>query len=230
MRSPLYGPAYEQLAGTERMVELLLAGRRLQLATSMPEQHTPRASRQSLLQDCRAKVLAAAKEMVTSAIHLGSANLLGKCDICRSIVRTRLMTVLAFRLLVAGRMLLAVALSARSETDRSQQEEAESAAQAVSLLLRHLASVLPISLGSAEVFDETCRGEPRAKRADNQFAGSHCVKRRPAVLRITHGTVRSVTVTGALSRARPLLPCRPWNSLRFRTSLIRPRTISISEA
>lgn len=66
---------------------------------------------------------------------------------------------LAYRLLLAGRMLLAVLLSSRADNDIRQQEIAQMAVQAVSVLLRHIATALPIAMGAAEVFDETCRGE-----------------------------------------------------------------------
>ena len=63
------------------MIELLLAGRKLQLATTQPELHTPKSPGDQPLKESRAQVLEAAKQMVNSAIHLGAANLLGKCDI-----------------------------------------------------------------------------------------------------------------------------------------------------
>lgn len=72
-------------------------------------------------------------------------------------------------------MILAVSLSARSDGDTKIQEEAKTAAQAASIMLRHLGSVLPISQGAAETFDETCRGACCAQEV--------CVK--PAWLRLT---------------------------------------------
>jgi hypothetical protein len=77
------------------------------------------------------------------------------CSCCEY---NRLTTVLAYRLLLAGRMLLAVLLASRLEEDQQQNNDASMAIQAVSVLLRHLATALPTALGAAEVFDETCRG------------------------------------------------------------------------
>lgn len=67
--------------------------------------------------------------------------------------------VTAYLLLLAGRMILAVLLSARGDGHQRQKVDAESAVQAVAVLLGHLANTLPISLGASEVFNETCRGE-----------------------------------------------------------------------
>ena len=67
--------------------------------------------------------------------------------------------VIGYRLLLAGRLTIACELSARSDEDQRQIEEAIAPLQAASVTLRHLSTQLPITLGAAEVFDETCRGE-----------------------------------------------------------------------
>jgi hypothetical protein len=69
--------------------------------------------------------------------------------------------VLPDRVLLGGRLLLAVSLSARVDGNTEEEDEARAAVQAASVLLRHIAAVLPIALGAAETFDETCRGEWR---------------------------------------------------------------------
>jgi hypothetical protein len=67
--------------------------------------------------------------------------------------------VLAYRTLMAGRMLLSTIISARGDNDRIQAEDSIKALQATSQLLHHFVSCFPVALGSAEVLDETCRGE-----------------------------------------------------------------------
>lgn len=80
-------------------------------------------------------------------------------------------------MLLSGRLLLACLLSARTDGDVRQEEEAGLAVHAAAVLLRHMAVILPITLGAAEVLDETCRGEFRltsvfARLDKLQFAAS----------------------------------------------------------
>lgn len=65
--------------------------------------------------------------------------------------------VVAYRLLFTGRLLLACILSARSDDNNSQVEEATKILHAASVVLRHFVSVFPVALGAAEVLDETIR-------------------------------------------------------------------------
>ena len=70
---------------------------------------------------------------------------------------------------------MAVLLSARGDGHSRQVTDAEAAVQAVAVLLCHLAATLPITLGSSEVFNETCQGELFQGRvvAHNEFAECH---------------------------------------------------------
>lgn len=69
-KSALYSVAEEQVAGTEMLVQLLVAGRRLQLAqaANLPDQ------------PYRPPIVAAAKNLINSYVQLGAAQLLRHCD------------------------------------------------------------------------------------------------------------------------------------------------------
>ena len=70
-KSPLYSVASEQVAGTESLVKLLAAGRRLQLA---------QANDSPSVSVWRPQVVTAGKELINSYVQLGSAQLLKYCD------------------------------------------------------------------------------------------------------------------------------------------------------
>lgn len=61
-------------------------------------------------------------------------------------------------MLLAGRLILAGHISARTDGDAAHEAQTLPVLQACSGLLKQLALKLPIALGAAEVFDETCRG------------------------------------------------------------------------
>lgn len=79
-KSPLYSVAEEQVAGTEMLVQLLVAGRRLQLA---------QAANETDQQKYRTSIIAAAKQMINSYVQLGAAQLLRHCDM-RELISTLL--------------------------------------------------------------------------------------------------------------------------------------------
>jgi hypothetical protein len=70
-----------------------------------------------------------------------------------------LSAVCAYRILVAGRLLLSCSFCARADNDRKDAAEARKAVQASLMLLDRLADVHPITLGAAETLEETCRSE-----------------------------------------------------------------------
>lgn len=143
LASPMYSVEYEQIAVIEQTIEMLIAGRKLQLATLAKTRENTSTTR---LESARDAILEAGKHTLASAVKMGSAKMLGKCDI-----------LLAYRILMAGRFLLASLLSARADCKAEQEEEATRAVRAAIVLLRHFSDVFPISLGSAEVLEETCR-------------------------------------------------------------------------
>lgn len=69
-----------------------------------------------------------------------------------------LCTVLGYRLLMAGRLTLAIVLSAQEDNDGIAQEQATRVLEACLTLLKHFSLAFPISLGAAETLKETCRG------------------------------------------------------------------------
>lgn len=163
----MYSPAGEQLAALEITVELLVAGRKMQLAMLAPKLNAEEGRNASIIHEPRAAVLSTSRQLVSLVINLGSNGLLGQADICEYTYVFQLTTVIAYLLLLAGRMILAVLLSARGDGDSKQVADAEAAVQAVAVLLSHLAVTLPITVGASEVFNETCRGEIRVFAASN---------------------------------------------------------------
>ncbi|OWZ46704.1 hypothetical protein C356_02957 [Cryptococcus neoformans c45] len=143
LASPMYSVEYEQIAVIEQTIEMLIAGRKLQLATLARTRENTSSTR---LESARDAILEAGKHTLASAVKMGSAKMLSRCDI-----------LLAYRILMAGRFLLASLLSARADCNAKQEEEATRAVRAAVILLRHFSDVFPISLGSAEVLEETCR-------------------------------------------------------------------------
>lgn len=69
-----------------------------------------------------------------------------------------LSTVVAYNILVAGRLLIACYVGSKYAGEITIQQESQRVIQAASLLLHMMVVSLPIALGSAEVLDETCRG------------------------------------------------------------------------
>ena len=68
------------------------------------------------------------------------------------------MAVVAYNILVAGRLLIACYVGSKYAGEIAIQQESQRVIQAASLLLHMMVVSLPIALGSAEVLDETCRG------------------------------------------------------------------------
>lgn len=72
-----YSPASETLNATEATIKMLIASRRLHLATIHdPKQHS---EKRKVIRDA---LLAATREQVNIAVHLGSMGQLNKCDAC----------------------------------------------------------------------------------------------------------------------------------------------------
>ncbi|KAK1921393.1 fungal-specific transcription factor domain-containing protein [Papiliotrema laurentii] len=145
-KSALYSVAEEQVAGTEMLVQILVAGRRLQLAQAANQ--PDRAF--------RPPIVAASKQLINSYVQLGASQLLRHCDM-----------LVAYNILVAGRLLIACYVGAKHAGEIALQQEAQRVIQAASLLLHMMVVSLPIALGAAEVLDETCRvcGVPITKPA-----------------------------------------------------------------
>lgn len=59
---------------------------------------------------------------------------------------------------MAGRLTLAIVLSAQEDNDGIAQEQATRVLEACLTLLKHFSLAFPISLGAAETLKETCRG------------------------------------------------------------------------
>ncbi|KIR29739.1 hypothetical protein I309_01224 [Cryptococcus deuterogattii LA55] len=110
LASPMYSVEYEQIAIIEQTIEMLIAGRKLQLATLAKARENTSTTR---LESARDAILEAGKHTLASAVKMGSAKLLSRCDI-----------LLAYRILMAGRFLLASLLSARADCNAKQEEEA----------------------------------------------------------------------------------------------------------
>ena len=69
--------------------------------------------------------------------------------------------VVAYNILVAGRLVIACYVGAKHAGEAQLQAESQRVIQAASLLLHMMVISLPIALGAAEVLDETSRGELR---------------------------------------------------------------------
>lgn len=76
--SPMYSVEYEQIAIIEQTIEMLIAGRKLQLATLAKARENTSSTRRESARDA---ILEAGKHTLASAVKLGSAKLLGRCDI-----------------------------------------------------------------------------------------------------------------------------------------------------
>lgn len=151
-----YSVATEQVASIDQMIQLLIAARYLQLET------TSESPDPAKLENHRSALLNNAKELVSLIVQLGSASILGQCDI-----------LIAYRLLFAGRFLLAAVLSARADKNATQAEEGIRILHVTSVALRHFVSLFPVALGAAEVLDETirvCRVPLPSKRQASSYA------------------------------------------------------------
>ncbi|GAA5915180.1 hypothetical protein JCM6882_001130 [Rhodosporidiobolus microsporus] len=150
-RLPTFSPRSEAIFACEETARIILASRRLQLTTielmsvAVTEVERTSALRVELRQH-RLQLLTAIKRLVSSGVKLGAAGLLWKCDIF-----------FAYRLLLAGRLTLAVILSAQEDTDTALEVQSLHTLEACLLLLNHFASAYPTSLGAAETLKETCR-------------------------------------------------------------------------
>ncbi|GMK59945.1 hypothetical protein CspeluHIS016_0901620 [Cutaneotrichosporon spelunceum] len=161
-----YSVATEQIAALDQMIQLMVASRHLQLETLSAEPAKDK------LESFRATILTHARDMTTIVVQLGASNQLAKCDI-------------TYRLLFTGRLLLACILSARSESNTSQVEEATKILHATSVVLRHFVSVFPVALGAAEVLDETIRvcrvPTPQAVTRGTQTSSNRYAWYRPII-------------------------------------------------
>ena len=80
--SSVYSPASEQLAGLETLVELLVAGRRMQLAMlSLGSKDDDRPDSSTIINQPRETVLKVARRLVSSVVDLGSNGYLDQADI-----------------------------------------------------------------------------------------------------------------------------------------------------
>ena len=82
LASPLYSSASEQLAALEIIVDLLIAGRRMQLAMLALEPKKDPVADTSIIHQPRAAVLSSSRHLVSLVVNLGSNDLLGEADIC----------------------------------------------------------------------------------------------------------------------------------------------------
>lgn len=121
----------------------------------------------------------------------------------------------AYRLLFTGRLLLACILSARSDGNNAQIEEATKILHATSVVLRHLVSLFPVALGAAEVLDETIRvcrvSSPQSTSRSQQPSSNRYAWYRPIVHHDsksapsprTQPTANNDTSSGEFSNAVP---------------------------
>lgn len=72
----------------EFTVELLIAGRKMQLATLLPPNDRVRETAAFTVKEGRADLLVAAKNIVNVAVHLGAKKLLSQCEIGKSMMST----------------------------------------------------------------------------------------------------------------------------------------------
>ncbi|TXT05566.1 uncharacterized protein COLE_06886 [Cutaneotrichosporon oleaginosum] len=165
---PDYSVATEQIAALDHMIQLMVFSRHLQLETLSAEPAKDK------LESYRGTILRQARDMTTIVVQLGASNHLAKCDI-----------MVAYRLLFTGRLLLACILSARSDANNAQVEEATKILHATSVVLRHFVSVFPVALGAAEVLDETIRvcrvPTPQTASRGNQPSSNRYAWYRPIV-------------------------------------------------
>lgn len=78
LASPMYSVEYEQIAVIEQTIEMLIAGRKLQLATLARTRENTSSTR---LESARDAILEAGKHTLASAVKMGSAKMLSRCDI-----------------------------------------------------------------------------------------------------------------------------------------------------
>lgn len=78
LASPMYSVEYEQIAVIEQTIEMLIAGRKLQLATLARTRENTSTTR---LESARDAILEAGKHTLVSAVKMGSAKMLSRCDI-----------------------------------------------------------------------------------------------------------------------------------------------------
>ncbi|GAA5874306.1 hypothetical protein JCM8547_007558 [Rhodosporidiobolus lusitaniae] len=149
-RLPTFSPRSETVLATGETCRIILASRRLQLTTieltsvAATEKERSATLRVELRQH-RLQLLNTIKRLVSSAIKIGAANMMQTCEIF-----------FAYRLLLAGRLTIAVVLSAREDND-AHEVQALHTLEACVVLLSHFALAFPVSLGAAETLKETCR-------------------------------------------------------------------------
>ncbi|GAA6006875.1 hypothetical protein JCM10207_009121 [Rhodosporidiobolus poonsookiae] len=148
---PSFSPRNETVFGVEQTCRIILSSRRLQLVTAaLVSVDATDANRVATLRvelrKHRLGLLNAIKQLVSSGVKLGAGGLLNRCDIY-----------LGYRLLLAGRLTLAICLSAQEDADATQEVQALQTLEACILLLKAFANAFPISLGAAETLKETCR-------------------------------------------------------------------------
>lgn len=103
--------------------------------------------------------------------------------------------VVAYNILVTGRLLIACYVGAKHAGELAVQQEAQRVIQAASLLLHMMVVSMPIALGAAEVLDETCRGEY-----------VHEVERSRHSVRLTHHQTCVVHDRGCYGREERVVP------------------------
>ncbi|ORY82885.1 fungal-specific transcription factor domain-domain-containing protein [Leucosporidium creatinivorum] len=152
--SPTFSPQTEAVLALEACCRIMLASRRLHLTTanitangaSKLDRVDRAAELRVELKKHRLQLLSEIKQLIQSSVKLGAAGLLWRCDIFNG-----------YRLLMAGRLTLAVVLSAQEDNDSACETEAIHTLEACLLLLKHFAASFPTSIGAAETLKETCR-------------------------------------------------------------------------
>ncbi|BGP44257.1 hypothetical protein JCM10450v2_000068 [Rhodotorula kratochvilovae] len=149
-RLPDFSPRNEAVIQAEECCRIMLASRRLQLTTAQLT-NAAKTGEQTAelrvdLRKNRQQLLATIKRLISSGVKLGAAGILWRCDIF-----------VGYRLLMAGRLTLAVVLSAQEDADGTTEVQALHTLEACLLLLKHFAIAFPTSLGAAETLKETCR-------------------------------------------------------------------------
>jgi hypothetical protein len=82
-KSRLAGVPLENLITADLTIQALIAGRRMFLATHIPDFDVTSPGAKAFRMDaCRRQVLDTARQLVHHVVHIGAAGLLPRCDIC----------------------------------------------------------------------------------------------------------------------------------------------------
>lgn len=231
LASPHFSPQSEAVLALEFCCRIMLASRRLHLTTanittngaSKVDRVDRAAELRVELKKHRLQLLSEIKQLIQSGVKLGAAGLLWRCDICESpwsyskgsSYLFYSITVNGYRLLMAGRLTLAVVLSAQEDNDSACETEAIHTLEACLLLLKHFAASFPTSIGAAETLKETCRGELASfasgvedRSHKNAGQSATCTSPKPSLPDLRLANTPGTGLCLAKQQWRRLHPCR----------------------